>query len=93
MAEDLVTTEFELPVDCGYNRQYSHDWETSVYGLGMHLIPEIHNLCTGNWGWYFIPHENCNYYADDWHENQTLVLSFEKKWDLIMCKLIIDINK
>lgn len=93
MVEDSVTTEFKLPEDCGYNKQYSHNWETPVYGLGMHLIPKIHNLCKGSWGWHFKPQKDCDYHAKDWYEKQNLVLSFEQKWDLIMCKLIIDINK
>lgn len=93
MVAGSVTTNFELPETCGYNKQYSHNWKTPVEGLGMHLIPKIHDLCTGNWGWYFIPHKDANYYADDWYKKQNLILSFENKWDLIMCKLIIDINK
>jgi len=95
MAADLVMTTdtFELPEDCGYNKVFTHDWLTPVYGLSMSHIPVIHGICTGKWGWHFKPHNDMDYNSAQWYEKQNLVLSFENKWDLVLCKLIIDINK
>ena len=87
---DLV--EDTLPDDCGYNKIYKYSWNTPTYGLPMHTSKKIANMVTGRWGWHFVPHENMDYNSDDWYENQTLVITFEKKWDLVMCRLMISLK-
>lgn len=87
---DLV--EDTLPDDCGYNKIYKYSWNTPTYGLPMHTSKKIANMVTGRWGWHFVPHENMDYNSDDWYENQTLVITFERKWDLVMCRLMISLK-
>ncbi len=82
-----------LPEDCGYNKVYEYQWVTNQHGLLMNHIPKIHNMCTGRWGWYFLPKPGINYYSERWYKKQKMVLTFENKWDLIHVKLAIDINK
>ena len=90
MEATLQTSEYELPDDCGYNKLYSHNWITPVYGLSMTLIPVIHDICKKRWGWHFRPHKDMNYHKDNWYEKQNMVLSFESKFDLILVKLMVD---
>ena len=84
--------DFELPDDCGYNKIYKYSWKTPTYGLPMHVSNKIASMVTGRWGWHFVPHENMDYNSDDWYENQTLVITFERKWDLVMCRLMISLK-
>lgn len=92
MVVPLETSEFKLPKDCGYNKMYRYNWQTPVYGLSMSLIPVIHDICKKRWGWHFRPHKDMNYHRDDWYEKQNMVLSFESKLDLILVKLMIDVE-
>lgn len=88
----MQTSEFELPKDCGYNKVYRYNWKTPVYGLSMSLIPVIHDICKKRWGWHFSPKKDMDYNSDQWYEKQNMVLSFESKLDLILVKLMIDVQ-
>ncbi len=84
---------YEIPDTCGYNKIFKHQWRTQHYGINMSTVERIGKVATGKWGWHFKPHKNMNYSRDDWYENQTCYVSFEKKWDLILVKLLVDFNK
>ena len=36
-----MTSEYELPEDCGYNKVYHNQWRTGQYGIGMGTIQKI----------------------------------------------------
>ncbi len=86
-------SELELPDGYGYNHIFKHQIKTRTYGLSGSLIPQIHKLCEGKWGWHFRPNKNMDYTRDDWYENQNCYLSFELETDLINVKLLIEYNK
>jgi hypothetical protein len=71
----------------GYNKVYRHQWRTSMNALPMQWINQIDNMTTGRWGWHFIPHKNMDYRRNDWHEDQTLFLTFELQDDLVQVML------
>jgi len=83
---------YDLNDDCGYNKIYKYSWTTRQYGLPLHASQKIAKLVKGRWGWHFIPHENMDYNSDDWFENQTLILTFENKWDLVMSRLCVNLG-
>ena len=85
-------SDYSLPDDCGYNKIYQHQWRTTQYALPMSSTYAISNLVNGKWGWHFLPHKNMDYSRENWFEDQTLVISFEDKMDLILCKLLVDIT-
>lgn len=85
--------EDALPDDCGYNCIYKHQWKTITNALPMTAINKIHSIVDKRWGWHFIPHKNMDYSKEDWYENQTLILTFENKMDLILAKLLVTLNK
>tara|TARA_B100000927_G_C16354987_1_gene424942 strand:- start:287 stop:559 length:273 start_codon:yes stop_codon:yes gene_type:complete len=85
--------ELELPEGYGYNCIFKHQINTRQYGLSASLIPKIHKLSEGKWGWHFRPHSDMDYNSDQWYEKQTCFLSFEKQTDLINVKLLIEYNK
>ena len=91
--ENLKTSEFEIPENCGYNKIFRYNWITPVYGLSMSLIPVIHKLCNKRWGWHFKPNPAMNYNDERWFEKQKMVLSFEDEKDLVFVKISIDIHK
>jgi len=94
MAETFQMSDlYELPEDCGYNKIFKYNWITPVYGLSMNHIPNIDNICKKRWGWHFKPKPDMNYHDEKWFEKQNMVLSFESKIDLIICKLSIDVTK
>tara|TARA_Y100001938_G_C7920666_1_gene344313 strand:- start:158 stop:415 length:258 start_codon:yes stop_codon:yes gene_type:complete len=84
---------YEIPEDCGYNKIFKHQWRTRDYGINMSTIERISKLVSGRWGWHFKAHKDMDYSRDNWYENQTCYVSFERKWDLILVKLLIDFNK
>ena len=57
-------SEFELPDGYGYNHIFKHQIKTRTYGLSGSLIPQIHKLCEGKWGWHFRPHKDMDYNRD-----------------------------
>ncbi len=73
----------------GYNKIYKHQWHTHVYALPLTAKDLMENICEKKWGWHFIPHKNMQWEKEDWFKDQTLVLSFESKTDLITSKLNI----
>lgn len=85
-------SELNLPDDCGYNKIFEHQWHTHVHALPLTQVGIIHSIATSRWGWHFIPHKNMNYENDDWYKDQTLVLSFFDKDDLINSKFSIDLS-
>lgn len=85
-------SDYSLPDDCGYNKIYQYQWRTTQYALPMTSTNKISNLVEGRWGWHFLPHKNIDYSRENWFEDQTLIISFEKKMDLILCKLLVDIT-
>ena len=85
-------SDYSLPDDCGYNKIYQYQWRTTQYAMPMTSTNNISNLVEGRWGWHFLPHKNMDYSRENWFEDQTLVISFEKKMDLILCKLLVDIT-
>lgn len=85
-------SDYSLPDDCGYNKIYQYQWRTTQYAIPMTSTSKISNLVEGRWGWHFLPHKNMDYSRENWFEDQTLVISFEKKMDLILCKLLVDIT-
>ena len=76
----------------GYNKIYRNQWTTHVNALPMSAIEVMDSLCKKKYGWHFIPPRNMNYAEDDWYKNQTLVLSFESKIDLLVSKLTVTLN-
>ena len=54
-------SELELPDGYGYNHIFKHQIKTRTYGLSGSLIPQIHKLCEGKWGWHFRPHKDMDY--------------------------------
>lgn len=85
-------SDYSLPDDCGYNKIYQYQWKTTQHGLPMNSTHEISKHAEGKWGWHFLPHKTMDYSREDWYKDQTLVLSFENKMDLIICKLLVDIT-
>jgi hypothetical protein len=81
-----------IPDGSGYNCIFRHKWRVlGKYALGSTWIPEIHKIVEDRgWGWHFIPHKNMDYRKDNWYEDQTLVLSFENKDDMIQAILQLD---
>jgi len=75
-----------------YNVYYDYEWKTHVPALPMHIKDWIDNHIDSNWGWYFIPHENMNYQNEDWHKDQTLVITFKQQADLVKAKLCIELT-
>lgn len=90
MAETSKKTK--LPEDCGYNKIFKYQWATSTYALPMTVSDKIQSFVRGRWGWHFIPHENMDYNRENWYENQTLILSFENKWDLVQARLSVKLG-
>lgn len=84
---------YTIPNDCGYNKIFKHSWKTTEYAIPMTAIDKISKIVSGKWGWHFIPNKNMNYTRQNWYEDQILYLTFENKFDLILCKLMISINK
>jgi len=78
-------------LDSGYNKIFKYQWTTPVYGLPMDIHNALDKICKGRWGWHFIPHENINYSRENWYEDQTLVITFENKWDLIHARLRVSV--
>ena len=71
-------SELELPDGYGYNHIFKHQIKTRTYGLSGSLIPQIHKLCEGKWGWHFRPQKDMNYDDEKWFEKQNMVLSLKK---------------
>jgi len=93
MAESFNYSATPLPDDCGYNKIFKYQWRTTTNALPMTSVNEIHSIASGPWGWHFTPHENMDYSKDDWYKNQTLHITFKNKMDLILCKLLVSVNK
>ena len=81
-------TASTLKLQSGYNKIYKYQWRTCTYALPSSVLDKL-NVITNSrpWGWYFIPHADMDYQADNWYINQTLVLSFAEEYDLIQAKL------
>jgi len=77
------------PVEGGYNKIYQYQWHTHVNALPMTAKTLMESVCDKRFGWHFIPHKTMNWQSEDWYKDQTLVLSFESKIDLITSKLNI----
>lgn len=84
---------YKIPEDCGYNKIFKYQWPQEDYGINMSTVTEISKIVSGRWGWYFRPKDNMDYNREDWYERQNVVVSFERRWDLILCKLMISFNK
>lgn len=93
MAESSNYSEDGLPDDCGYNCIYKHQWRTPTNALPMSAVDKIHSIVNKRWGWYFQPHKNMDYSRQDWFKDQTLIITFESKMDLVLAKLLVTINK
>ena len=87
-----MDSDFSLPEDCGYNKIFKHQWKTSQHGLPLNCTHIIDSYAEGKWGWHFIPHKSMKWEKEDWYKDQTLVITFEKQMDLILCKLVVDIT-
>ena len=79
--------DHSLPDGCGYNKIFKHEWITHTNALPLSAVHTITDCIKGKWGWHFVPHKNMNYEQDDWYKDQTLVITFENKLDLIISKL------
>ena len=73
----------------GYSKIYKHQWHTHVNALPMSAKTLMEKVCEKKFGWHFIPHKTMKWERPDWYKDQTLVLSFESKTDLITSKLNI----
>lgn len=90
MADNLTET-LSLPKGYGYNHIFKYQWNCAPkYGLSGVAVEELKKICRKKFGWHFLPHKNMNYSNEDWYKDQTLILTFESKWDLIHAKLRID---
>jgi predicted molibdopterin-dependent oxidoreductase YjgC len=76
-----------LPDNCGYNKIFKHQWKTNTNAIPLSSVNHIRDLIKGKFGWHFIPHKNMDYSREDWYKDQTLVITFENKLDLILSKL------
>jgi predicted molibdopterin-dependent oxidoreductase YjgC len=76
-----------LPDDCGYNKIFKYQWTTNTHAIPLSSVNHIRDLIKGRFGWHFVPHKNMDYSTENWYENQTLVITFENKLDLILSKL------
>jgi hypothetical protein len=85
----MTSLTVSRPETSGYNKMYRHQWRTNMCALPGHWIAQIEKLITGNWGWHFIPHKNMDYRRENWYEDQTLFITFEKQEDLIQVRLCI----
>ena len=70
---------------------------TSILTISSNTIDKecinvIKKIALDKWGWHFIPHKNMQWEKDDWFKDQTLVISFSDKDDLINCRFSIDLN-
>tara|TARA_B110000444_G_C18517372_1_gene445043 strand:+ start:392 stop:658 length:267 start_codon:yes stop_codon:yes gene_type:complete len=83
----MAELDYKLPDDCGYNKIFKHQWVTHTNALPLTAVTTIRDSISGRFGWHFVPHKNMNYAQDDWYKDQTLVLTFENKLDLIISKL------
>ena len=93
MQEHSTHSSTNLPEGCGYNFIFKHQWKTHTNSLPITAVTEILKIVDGRqFGWHFIPHDNMNYHNDDWYKDQTLVLSFSSRIDLIITKLIVTIT-
>lgn len=82
-----------LSDDCGYNKKFKHSYGIGHYGIGMHCIQQIANICEDRlWGWYFVPTKKMDYSRQHWFEDQECFVSFENKQDLIQVILSIEFN-
>ena len=81
-----------LPDGSGYNCIFKHNWRVhGKYALGSTWIWEISSIVEGRgWGWYFIPHKTMDYRKVNWYEDQTLVLSFQNKDDMVQAIFQLD---
>lgn len=68
-----------------YSRRYKYMWHTNADALPMVLKEKMDQICTHAWGWEFRP---LDYLGTDEAGNQ-LILSFEDKEDLALCKLCV----
>ncbi len=84
----------DLSSGSGYNCIFRYNWRVlGICALPSTWIYEINSIVGDRkWGWYFIPHKNMDYHADNWYENQTLVLSFSEESDMIQSILQIDVK-
>lgn len=87
MVESFMTTNDVS----GYNKLYKHQWVTSTNALPLTISEKLSKMCSKRWGWHFIPHENMDYSRENWFQDQTLILTFESKWDLIHAKLRVSL--
>lgn len=76
----------------GYNKIYEHQWVTHVNALPMSAIEVMDKVCLNKYGWHFTPHKDMDYSRDDWYKDQSLILTFESKIDLLVSKLTITLN-
>lgn len=93
MQENFDYSVDKLPDDVGYNCIYKHKWNIQHHGLALSTVTDIQGLIKNRWGWHFEPHKDMDYQSDHWFEKQDCILSFESRYDLILCKLCITINK
>ncbi len=77
--------------ESGYNKIFKYEWVTHTNALPMTVSELLSKMCSRKWGWHFVPHRNMNYAQDDWYKNQTLILTFESKWDLIHAKFRVSL--
>lgn len=88
MKTNVVTVAESATGSGEYNKFYRYTWRTCTNSLPMHVLQMINRITEGRkWGWSFLPHENIDYQQPNWYVNQTLIMSFENKDDLIQSKL------
>lgn len=75
-----------------YNVHYKYVWRTPVNALPMSIKNWLDKKCEDKWSWYFEPHDNMNWHSEDWYKDQTLMLSFNNKYDLVRTKLCVAFN-
>jgi len=60
-----------------YNTRLAHNWHTNELALPWECVDELDEVCEGKWGWFF---------------DETLVLTFENKYDLVQSRFTIELT-
>lgn len=68
------------------HEHYKHQWRTGAIGINVGDIPRLNELCSGKWGFHFVPSDSPHLKLATGNE---IVLTFEREEDMIAAMLTI----
>ena len=84
MGAGLVTADMPRDMPTGHER-YKHQWRTGSEGIKVCDIPRLNDLCSGKWGFHFVPVTPRRKLIAE----SEIVLTFEREEDMIAAMLTI----